>query len=217
MARYPLERLRGTVPQLAASRSLVKHLLLALLLVVLLAMLRIWGPQESLKASRSSGPSASGSEPAALAMPATWATGATSGASSDAGWSIGRRRFVLAGDTINGEPLVDAMIVQRIERIAASVPADLLSVVSREPHVRYMSQAFGASDDAPVYYGVFREPAAALAFGCALDEALDSDCKPVPLLAGAVAYEDPPGVQCQPMRIALGAPVYEPDRCEAGS
>jgi hypothetical protein len=131
------------------------------------------------------------------------------------------RRFVLAGDSINGEPLRDTVLVERIERIAAAVPADLLAGASPAPQVRYLAHAFGAGDDAPIYYGLFREPAAALAFGCALDEALEAGCEPVPLAAATSApdppvFEDAPGVLCRPMRLALGAPAYEPDRCEAG-
>jgi hypothetical protein len=130
------------------------------------------------------------------------------------------RHFVRAGDTINGEPLRDAVLVGRIERIAAGLPAELLSGATAAPHVRYLAQAFGAGDDPPIYYGLFREPAAALAFGCALDEALAGGCQPVQLAAASssvfdAAFEDPPGVQCRPMRLALGAAAYEPDRCEA--
>ena len=130
--------------------------------------------------------------------------------------SVTARAFVLAGDSINGERITDRALVERIERIAAAVPRDLLAGVSAEAHVRYVAHGFGGGDDAPIYYGVFREPAAALAFGCALDEHFAHACEPAPLMSRAAVYEDPPGVHCRPMRLAMGAPVYEPDRCEAG-
>lgn len=210
MGFLPPVQLRRFIPS-----SLLSNLLLALLLACLLALLRVLGPQESLKAPRVAGPldSSKTTRPAVTPPPPEPVRAPTSSAVAAAN----PQRFVLAGDTINGEPLTDNVIVERIERIAAAVPADLLEGVSREPHVRYLSQAFGAGDDAPVYYGMFREPAAALAFGCALDETLAGSCEPAPVAVGAIAYEDPPGVHCRPLRLALGAPVYEPDRCEAGS
>ena len=214
MQPFAMGQLRGTILP-----SLLSNLLLALLMVCALALLRIWGPQESLRLRASPGspgssapspPSASsaGQPPGQEPAEAT-AHAAPSGA--------GIRRFVLVGDTINGEPIADPVIVERIERVAASVPAELLAGASRAPHVRYAAHAFGASDDAPIYYGVFRDPAAALAFGCALDDIFAAACEPAPVMAIAAAYEDPPGVQCRPMRVALGTSAYEPDRCEAGS
>jgi hypothetical protein len=198
MDRYPAARLREMVPHLAVPKPLVTHLLLALLLVVLLAMLRVWGPQERFVAPALPG--------AAAAKPA----------SEPASRPVTSRGFVLAGDSINGEPITDRALVERIERIAAAVPLDLLAGEPAATHVRYVAHGFGDGDDAPIYYGVFREPAAALAFGCALDEHFAQACEPVPLMTRAAAYEDPPGIHCRPMRLAMGAPVYEPDRCEAG-
>jgi len=124
------------------------------------------------------------------------------------------RRLVSNADTINGAVIVDPAIVERIERIASSVPAHLLADHRPGAQVRYLAHAFGADDDAAVSYGVFREPAAALAFGCALDDHLKAPCALVEPMAGTAAYADLPGVRCTPMRLALGAPAYEPDRCE---
>ena len=196
METVPIGQPRRRIPS-----SLLSNLLLAILLAVLLVLLRILGPQESLRAPRlpASPDLAPGAQPAVAAA----AAAATS------------RRFVLPGDTINGEHIRDALVVGRIERIAAGLPAELLADAPRAPHVRYLAHAFGAGDDAPIYYGMFREPAAALAFGCALDEALARGCEPAPLAAASSALEDPPGVHCRPMGLALGAAVYEPDRCEA--
>lgn len=185
--------LRGRI-----ASSLLSNLLLAILLAGLVALLRVLGPQESLRAPRIS--AAPDPSPAA---------GASVAAASSS------RRFVLPGDTINGEAIRDALIVDRIERIAASLPAELLPNPQPAPQVRYLAHAFGPGDDAPIYYGMFREPAAALAFGCALDEALAHGCESAPLAAAPPIFEDPPGVRCQPLGLALGAPVYEPDRCEA--
>ena len=193
MATVLIGQLRRRIPS-----SLLSNLLLAILLAVLLTLLRVLGPQESLRAPRLQ----ASPDLVPAAQPAI-VEAATS------------RRFVLPGDTINGEHIGDALIVGRIERIAATLPAELLADAPRAPHVRYLAHAFGAGDDAPNYYGMFREPAAALAFGCALDEALARGCEPVPLGAAPAALEDPPGVHCRPMGLALGAPVYEPDRCEA--
>jgi hypothetical protein len=187
MKPFPVGQLCRRLPS-----SLLSNLLLAVLLAALLALLRILGPQERL---------------AALRLPVASDPAVAS--------AVASRRFVLPGDTINGEPLGDAVIVDRIEQIAAALPAELLAGASRAPHVRYLAHAFGGGDDAPIYYGMFHEPAAALAFGCAIDEALAHGCEPAPLAAASSSSEDPPGVHCRPMRLALGAPVYEPDRCEA--
>ncbi len=238
MDGHPTARLQGMIPHLPVRKPLVSHLLLALLLVVLLAMLRVWGPQERFVAPAPTG--AAAGEPSVervgeqaagqggrqLAAPPENARSdislsslsslsrCASGAS--AARSVTARAFVLAGDSINGERITDRALVERIERIAAAVPRDLLAGVSAEAHVRYVAHGFGGGDDAPIYYGVFREPAAALAFGCALDEHFAHACEPAPLMSRAAVYEDPPGVHCRPMRLAMGAPVYEPDRCEAG-
>ena len=123
------------------------------------------------------------------------------------------RRLVSSKDTINGEAITDAAVLQRIEQAAAALPAHLLADHQPGAQVRYLAHSFGSDDDAAVAYGVFREPAAALAFGCALDDHLNRPCKLVEPAAGR-AYEDVPGVRCTPMGLALGAPAYEPDRCE---
>lgn len=124
--------------------------------------------------------------------------------------------FVTAGDTINGDRITDPALIRRIERIAAGVPSNLLSSHSRAARVRYLAQGFGAGDEAPILQGVFRDPAAALAFGCALDDDLGGDCAITAVAGGSAAYEELPGVTCVPMRLALGAAAYEPDRCETG-
>lgn len=124
-------------------------------------------------------------------------------------------RFLTAHDTINGDRIADPLVIARIERIAAGVPPQLLSGQPRGANVRYLAHAFGGTDDAAISYGIFQEPAAALAFGCALDDHLVDRCGIAALTMEHAAYENPPGVHCQPIRLALGAPAYEPDRCEA--
>jgi len=119
-------------------------------------------------------------------------------------------------DTINGEQLTDRSLAERIEQIAAGIPSHLLADYPRGARIRYLAQSFGAGDDAPIFHGVFRDPAAALAFGCALDEDLSNRCGITPPVEGSAVFEEEvPGVYCEPMRLALGAPAYEPDRCDA--
>jgi hypothetical protein len=241
MDRFPAAGLREMVPHLPEPKPLVTNMLLALLLVVLLAVLRVWGPQERFVAPAVPETVAGkpASEPIRLpggeqvtdqaagqvrqrfaAPPAGGQPDSTPSAlsrlSAPAARSVTSRGFVLAGDSINGEPITDRDLVERIERIAAAVPLDLLAGEAAAPHVRYVAHGFGGGDDAPIYYGVFREPAAALAFGCALDEHFAQACEPAPLITRAASHEDPPGVHCRPVRLAMGAPVYEPDRCESG-
>lgn len=122
--------------------------------------------------------------------------------------------FVTARDTINGLRIANPEIVDRIDRIAVRVPVAVLAGNRRGKHVWYLAHAFTAGDDASIEYGVFAEPAAALAFGCARDSDLADACEMVDDIPAHSPYEDPPGVRCVPMRIALGAPAYEPDRCE---
>jgi len=123
--------------------------------------------------------------------------------------------FVTVHDTINGEGITDQFLIRRIERIAAAVPSHLLASHSSGPRVRYVAQGFGPGDDAPIFHGVFRHPAAALAFGCALDHDLGNRCDVTPVARASAAYEEFPGIRCVPMQLALGASAYEPDRCGA--
>jgi hypothetical protein len=106
-------------------------------------------------------------------------------------------------------------VVARIERVAASLPPGLLALQPRSPAIRYVAQAFGGGDQAPVFSAVFADPAAALAFGCALEEDLAYPCEIVPATVAPQPYEVIPGVRCVPMRLAVGAAAFEPDRCEA--
>ena len=131
---------------------------------------------------------------------------------ADAGQS-----FVTARDTINGYGIADRAIIARIDRVAAQIPAPALAGHRSGPGVRYLAHAFQAGDDAAISYGLFHEPAAALAFGCALDADLAGECGITPVEPAQAAYEELPGVRCEPMGIALGAPAYEPDRCESGA
>lgn len=124
-------------------------------------------------------------------------------------------RLVTGQDTINGHRIEDRALIERIERIAAHAPAEALAGHRSGPGVRYLAHAFTAGDDAAISYGLFREPAAALAFGCAIDADLARRCPIAAVDRHQAAYEDVPGVRCEPMRIALGAPAYEPDRCES--
>jgi len=123
--------------------------------------------------------------------------------------------FVTVHDTVNGEGITDPFLIRRIEQIAAAVPSHLLAPYSLGVRVRYVAQGFGAGDDAPIFQGVFRHPAAALAFGCALDDDLVNRCDLTPVAVKSVAYEEVPGIRCVPMHLALGASAYEPDRCGA--
>lgn len=194
------------------SHPLASDLLLGLVLAILLVLLRTLVPQESLKAK-----AASRTSPAGTA--GQDAGGRDAGARVEPGRAAAPpgAPFVTAGDTINGDRITDRLVVDRIERIAATVPMHLLAGSRPASHVRYLAQGFGPGDDAPVFYGVFREPAAALAFGCALDDHLADACVLAPVTSLGSAGEYPPGVQCVPMGLAFGAPAYEPDRCEASS
>jgi hypothetical protein len=192
-------QLRQSVP-----KAMMPHLLLALLLVVMLVLLVLLGtsgPQQSLRASKASrladASRTSADSPAPTAAPET-----------------GRR--VTARDTINGQAISDPVIVQRIERIAAALPAETLASIPQVAHVWYLAHGFGPGDDAPIFYGAFQAPAAALAFGCAIEGRAVGACSLSPVAPAASTYEDPPGVRCTPLRLAFGAPAYEPDRCESG-
>jgi len=199
-------------PPKVIRHGLLADLLLALVLALLLVLLRTLGPQESLKSGsmRRHGPppdaAQSAQGPALERAPAARAVPPQT--------RLPGSPFVSARDTINGERIVDPILIERIERIAAGVPSHLLAPHLPAPGVRYLAHGFGPGDDAPIFYGSFQQAAAALAFGCALDDHLADRCAPLEVSATA-AYEDPPGVRCVPLGLALGAPSYEPDRCEA--
>ena len=122
--------------------------------------------------------------------------------------------LVTARDSVNGHRIADRDLIERIERFAAQVPAEMLAGHRPDRGVRYLAHAFASGDDAAISYGLFHEPAAALAFGCALDADLAGRCAVAAVDRVQAPYEDAPGVRCEPMGIALGAPAYEPDRCE---
>lgn len=187
-------------------------LLMVLVLALLLMLLRTLGPQESLKARNLPRPSS----PQDAAPPVQRLAREGSSAASPAPLQPQRvgTAFVSTRDTINGERISDPVIIERIERIAAVVPSHLLANHPPAPGVRYLAHGFGPGNDAPIFYGLFEQAAAALAFGCALDDHLAERCALIPVTAAA-AYEEPPGVRCVPLRLALGAASYEPDRCEA--
>jgi hypothetical protein len=187
-------------------------LLLVLVLALLLVLLRTLGPQESLESRnlpRHGSPPDAAQPAQQLAQAGTLASKPAPPLAQKAG-----SRWVSQSDTINGERISDPIIIERIERIAAGVPAHLLADHPPAPGVRYLAHGFGPGDDAAIFYGLFHHAAAALAFGCALDHHLADRCDMAPVSATA-AYEEPPGVRCVPLRLALGAPSYEPDRCEA--
>ena len=209
-----LTPLRKVIPD-----GLVPNLLLALVLVILLTLLRTFVPQESLKAKAASRQPTEKAQRKAAQLPAVVRTGASIPAPASDTGSRGplpvSRPLVTAHDTINGDRISDPALIERIERIAATVPQHLLTGNPRAMHIRYLAQGFGPGDDAPISYGIFREPAVALAFGCALDADLADRCVLTPVSAASEDNGAPPGVHCVPMRLAFGAPAYEPDRCEA--
>lgn len=118
-------------------------------------------------------------------------------------------------DTIDGQDISDRDVIERIEQIASRIPLRLLEGHRPGRGVQYLAHAFSGDDVAAVSLGVFRDPAAALAFGCALDPHLAGRCELTPVDSGLPAYEGSSGERCTPMGLAVGAPVYEPDRCEA--
>ena len=185
-------------------KAFMPDLRLALLLLILLALLRTFGPQESLRQKQPDPAVEQPRQSAAQAPNHTPAPGHTSAP-----------RYVSRADTVNGERLADPVLAERIERIAATLPPHLLAGVGHSANSRYLAHGFGAGDDAPIFYGLFREPAAALAFGCAVDDHLADTCPVVKPSSTGSAYEDPSGVRCTPLGIALGSASYEPDRCEA--
>ncbi len=136
------------------------------------------------------------------------------------------------GDTIDGHPVLDATFIERMEQLAARIPPAVLEGQARDPRVRYLAQAFTSGDDPGLTEGWFEDPAAALAFGCAMDDAASPGCglgstdsALAPLSSGPAAMDAPPfgrapsgdvapGWRCRPLGVAIGSPVFEPDRCE---
>lgn len=197
--------------------ALLPDLLLTLSLLVFLVLLRTLAPQQPYPAQPATpaAPTQLEQVPAAPRAAGEFALQPPRALSTDAAPASSGRPFVTKGDTINGEFIDDPVLVQRIERLAAAIPPGLLAGTPRVSGVRYLAHGFDAGDDASISYGLFRDPAAALAFGCAIDEHLLADCGLVPVTGPRGFHEDPPGVQCQPLGLALGAAAYEPDRCEA--
>lgn len=123
--------------------------------------------------------------------------------------------YITDRDTIDGQRITDPGVIERIERIASQIPSRVLEGHRAGRGVQYLAHAFSGDDVAAVSLGVFRHPAAALAFGCALDPHFAGRCELAPVDSWQAAYGDSPGERCTPMRLAIGAPVYEPDKCEA--
>ena len=137
------------------------------------------------------------------------------------------------GDSIDGQPIMDAAFVERLKQVAARIPPGVLMDQSRDLRVRYLAQAFTPGDDPGLVEGWFQDPAAALAFGCALDDDASLACGPgsaelplaepvshpappaAPSLGTLAPAELVPGWHCRPLGIAVGSPAFEPDRCES--
>lgn len=129
------------------------------------------------------------------------------------------------GDTIDGHPVVDSAFIARIERFAARIPQDVLSDRPRDARIRYVAQAFTPGDDPGLTEGWFQDPAAALAFGCAVDDDASLACQAAgeDFLFVADAVDSPdmsaddraPGWRCRPLGLAIGSPAFEPARCDA--
>jgi hypothetical protein len=114
----------------------------------------------------------------------------------------------------------------------------VLAGQARDPRVRYLAQAFTPGDDPGLTEGWFEDPAAALAFGCAVEDDASLACgnadgyvtpagesalaaDPSGLAGasmssyGAVPVDGlAPGWRCEPMGVAVGAPAFEPNRCD---
>lgn len=135
-------------------------------------------------------------------------------------------------DTVDGHPLVDATFIERMKQVAARIPPTVLDGHARGPGVRYLAQAFTPGDDPGLAEGWFEDPAAALAFGCAMEDAASLACSPAgeelalaALPSGAAAMDVSshgelapggfaPGWRCRPLGAAFGSPAFEPERCE---
>ena len=118
-----------------------------------------------------------------------------------------------------------------MKQVAARIPPAMLAGQVRDPRVRYVAQAFTPRDDPGLTEGWFEDPAAALAFGCAVDRggslaclAARGDPELTQIASGiagadqpaydAVPFEDlAPGWRCRRLGVAVGSPVFEPDRC----
>ena len=136
------------------------------------------------------------------------------------------------GDTVDGHAIVDATFIERLQQVAARIPPAVLADQSRGPRVRYLAQAFTPGDDPGLAEGWFEDPGAALAFGCAMEDAASLACSPageelalqtLPAEAAAMDVSSlgalppgsfSPGWRCRPLGVAIGSPAFEPDRCE---
>jgi hypothetical protein len=143
-----------------------------------------------------------------------------------------------SGDTIDGHPILDDAFIERMQQVATRIPPSLLAGKAKDPRIRYLAQAFTPGDDPGLSEGWFEDPAAALAFGCAVDDDASVACATadgIPELTvdaglaadptglggaslstyGGVPVDDPaPGWRCSRLGVAIGAPAFEPDRCD---
>ncbi len=81
-------------------------------------------------------------------------------------------------DTIDGHAVLDDTFIGRMALVAARIPPAVLAGQAQDPRVRYLAQAFTPGDDPGLTEGWFEDPAAALAFGCAIDADLEPTCMP---------------------------------------
>lgn len=100
-----------------------------------------------------------------------------------------RSGFVGIRDTIDGNAVTDPALIERIERVAAGIPETSVAGLPRGPGVRYLAQGFTAGDDPGLTEGWFEDPAAALAFGCALDDETEQACDFSDALPATHAFE----------------------------
>jgi hypothetical protein len=183
-----------------------------LVLGVTLALLVVGPPVPERWPERAPSPAASLLSPLPAAMPA--------------------RAMLGHGDTIDGQTVVDGIFIERMKQVAARIPPAVLAGHSRDPRVRYLAQAFTPGDDPGLTEGWFEDPMAALAFGCAMEDAASLACSlagdelalaTMPSGAGAMdassqgalSGDVAPGWRCRPLGVAIGSPAFEPERCES--
>jgi hypothetical protein len=143
-----------------------------------------------------------------------------------------------SGDTIDGHPILDNAFIERMQQVATLIPPTVLADKAKDPRVRYLAQAFTPGDDPGLTEGWFEDPAAALAFGCAVEDdaspaCVNADGNPELGVDSGLAADPPglggdslstyggvpsddlaPGWRCSRLGVAIGAPVFEPDRCD---